>query len=80
MPTDDFEQAALDWASELAAGPSAVAGLAKQAIDRGLDLDLADGLRLEQDLFVASFGTEDSQIGVASFREHGPGKASFTGR
>jgi hypothetical protein len=26
------------------------------------------------------FGTEDSQIGVASFREHGPGKASFTGR
>ena len=27
-----------------------------------------------------SFRTEDSQIGVASFREHGPGKAAFTGR
>jgi len=80
VPVDDFEQAALDWVAELAAGPGAVTGLAKQAIDRGLDLDLADGLRLEQDLFVESFRTEDSQIGVASFREHGPGKASFTGR
>jgi len=80
VPVDDFEQAALDWAAELAAGPGAVVGLAKQAIDRGLDLDLADGLRLEQDLFVDSFRTEDSQIGVASFREHGPGKAAFTGR
>ncbi len=80
VPTDEFEAAALAWAAEFAAGPSAVAGLAKQAIDRGLDLDLAAGLRIEQELFAESFRTEDSQIGVASFREHGPGKASFTGR
>ena len=26
------------------------------------------------------FRTEDSQIGVKSFLEHGPGKAEFTGR
>lgn len=80
VPAEDFEQAALDWAAEFAAGPSRVAGLAKTAIDRGLDLDLADGLRLEQDLFAESFRTEDSQVGVASFREHGPGKATFSGR
>jgi enoyl-CoA hydratase len=80
VPTEDFEAAALAWATELARGPSAVAGLAKRAIDGGLDLDLAAGLRLEQDLFVESFRTEDSQVGVASFREHGPGKATFTGR
>lgn len=79
VPADDFEQAALDWALEFAAGPSTVAGLAKAAIDRGLDADLATGLRIEQDLFVESFGTNDSQIGVASFNEHGPGKAEFTG-
>lgn len=79
VPDDEFESAAVEWASAFAAGPSAVAGLAKQAIDRGLDLDLADGLRLEQELFVESFRTDDSQIGVASFREHGPGKADFTG-
>jgi len=80
VPTDDFEAEARAWAAELAAGPGAVAGLAKRAIDEGLDLDLAAGLRLEHDLFVESFRTEDSRIGVASFREHGPGKASFTGR
>lgn len=79
VPDDEFESAALDWAATFAAGPSAVAGLAKQAIDRGLDLDLAEGLRLERELFVESFRTDDSQIGVASFREHGPGKADFTG-
>ena len=80
VPVEGFEDAALTWAAEFAAGPSAVAGLAKAAIDRGLDMDLPDGLRLEQDLFVESFRTEDSQTGVASFREHGPGKARFTGR
>ncbi|WP_436793192.1 enoyl-CoA hydratase/isomerase family protein [Actinospongicola halichondriae] len=79
VPADEFEQAALDWAGTFAAGPSTVAGLAKAAIDRGLDTDLATGLRIEQDLFVESFATEDSQIGVASFNEHGPGKADFTG-
>lgn len=80
VPAEDFEQAAIDWALEFASGPSQVAGLAKAAIDRGLDTDLAAGLRIEQELFVDSFGTEDSQIGVASFNEHGPGKATFTGR
>ena len=53
--------------------------LAKQAIDIGLSVPLAEGLRVEQDLFVESFRTNDSQIGVASFLEHGPGKAEFTG-
>jgi len=80
VPTDDFEAAALAWAAELAAGPSAVAGLAKRAIDEGLDVDLAAGLRLEQELFVESFRTEDAAIGVESFRTQGPGKATFQGR
>ena len=79
VPAAEFESAALAWAAELATGPGVV-GLAKQAIDEGLDRDLAAGLRLEQGLFVDVFRTEDSQIGVASFREHGPGKAAFTGR
>jgi enoyl-CoA hydratase len=80
VPVEDFEAEALAWAAEFAAGPGVVAGLAKEAIDRGLDTDLAAGLRIEQELFVESFRTEDSQIGLASFREHGPGKAEFTGR
>lgn len=66
-------------AGELASGAVVAQGLAKQAIDRGLDGTLGDGLALEQDLFVEVFGTQDARSGVASFLEHGPGRATFTG-
>ena len=68
------------WAAELAAGPVVAQGLAKRAIDRGLDITLDGGLDLEQQLFVEVFGTDDARIGVESFLEHGPGKATFKGR
>ena len=71
---------ALELAGQYATGAVVAQGLAKQAIDRGLDGSLDAGLRLEQDLFVEVFGTDDARIGVASFLEHGPGKATFTGR
>ena len=71
---------ALELAATYASGPRAAQALAKQAIDRGLDTDLATGLRLEQDLFVEVFGTDDARLGVASFLEDGPGRATFTGR
>jgi enoyl-CoA hydratase len=49
-------------------------------VDEGLSRELAAGLALERELFVDVFRTEDSQIGVKSFLEHGAGKATFTGR
>lgn len=77
---DDLDDRALALAGELAAGAVVAQGLAKRAIDEGLQGDLAAGLALEQDLFAEVFATEDARIGVASFLEHGPGKAAFTGR
>jgi enoyl-CoA hydratase/carnithine racemase len=71
---------AFSWATELARGATAAQGLAKQAIDQGLDRSLTAGLDLEQQLFVEAFATDDARIGVASFLEHGPGHATFTGR
>ncbi|MEO6988755.1 MAG: enoyl-CoA hydratase-related protein [Aquihabitans sp.] len=71
---------ALAWAAELAAGATVAQGLAKQAIDDGLDSTLGDGLELEQRRFVEVFGTDDAAIGVASFLADGPGHATFTGR
>jgi enoyl-CoA hydratase len=71
---------ALERAGELARGAVAAQALAKRAIDEGLDGTLADGLSLEQELFADVFATEDARIGVASFLEHGPGKADFVGR
>ncbi len=55
-------------------------GLAKGAVDRGLEGTLADGLTIEQDAFAAAARTEDAARGIASFNEHGPGKATFVGR
>ena len=55
-------------------------GLAKRVIDDGLGVPLAEGLDAEADAFVDVFATEDAQTGVASFLEHGPGKATFSGK
>jgi enoyl-CoA hydratase len=80
VPTDELEARARTRAAELARGALAAQALAKRAIDDGLDLTLAQGLALEQDLFEEVFATDDAGIGVASFLESGPGKATFTGR
>jgi enoyl-CoA hydratase/carnithine racemase len=80
VPAAELLDSAIAWAAEFAAGPLMVQGYCKRAIDGGLDGSLAAGLTLEQDMFVASFRTEDSQIGVQSFLAVGPGKAKFTGR
>jgi enoyl-CoA hydratase len=80
VPGDELFDRAVEWAAELAAGATVAQGLAKRAIDRGLDGDLDAGLDLEIDLFAEVFTTDDAGVGVTSFREHGPGKARFTGR
>ena len=80
VPADQVLSTALGWAAELARGPVVAHGLAKRAVDEGLDGSLGDGLDLEQDLFVEVFKTEDARTGVQSFLEQGPGKATFTGR
>jgi enoyl-CoA hydratase len=79
VPNDEVNARALALAAECARGAVLAQALAKRAIDDGLSRSLADGLRLEQELFTESFRTNDSQIGVKSFLEHGPGKARFTG-
>ena len=79
LERDDLLDRALALAGELARGPLRAQALAKQAIDDGLQVTLAEGLALEQASFVEVFSTDDARIGVASFLEHGPGRAEFTG-
>jgi enoyl-CoA hydratase/carnithine racemase len=74
-----LELETLEFASRLAGGPVVAQGLAKRAIDDGIELPLAEGLALERELFARSFATRDAEIGVRSFLEHGPGKAKFVG-
>jgi enoyl-CoA hydratase/carnithine racemase len=77
---DDLHDRAFTAAAEYARGAVVAQGLAKRAIDNGLSTTLAAGLREEIDCFVEVFASDDAQIGVKSFLEHGPGKALFTGR
>ena len=77
---DDVYTEALALARTLATGPAYALRAAKEAIDRGLEADLDTGLEIERVQFSALFATEDRAVGMASFIEHGPGKAQFTGR
>jgi enoyl-CoA hydratase len=76
---DDVYAAARDMAVSYATGPALALRAAKEAIDEGLEVDLDSGLRIERKLFAGLFATEDRGIGMASFVEHGPGKAEFVG-
>lgn len=77
---DALTERALALAAEVAAGARTGQAICKRLIDEGLSASLAEGLALERDGFVEVFRTDDASIGVASFLEHGPGKATFTGR
>ena len=70
---------ALELANSVASGATVATALIKRAVDEGMQTDLAQGLALELELFEEVFHSTDSQIGVASFLENGPGKASFNG-
>ena len=74
-----LHERALALAAEVAKGATVASALVKQAVDAGLNMPLAGGLAGEKDLFVEVFKTNDSQRGVKSFLENGPGKAAFEG-
>jgi enoyl-CoA hydratase len=71
---------ALSWAAEFAQGPLVALAAAKRVIDAGMDQPLPDALEREVDAFVSVSDTDDARLGVASFLEHGPGRARFVGR
>jgi enoyl-CoA hydratase/carnithine racemase len=80
VPAAELLDVATDWAAGFARGAVVAMGLAKRAVDRGLDGSLGEGLDIEADAFVEAFATEDAAVGVRSFLEDGPGKAQFVGR
>lgn len=76
---DDVYAAALEWAGQFTGAASYALRAAKQAIDSGLEVDLASGLEFERIAFASLFATDDRTIGMESFVERGPGKAEFVG-
>jgi enoyl-CoA hydratase len=80
VPDSDVYATAVEMMSRYVSGPALALRAAKQAIDHGLDVDLATGLEIERVHFAALFATEDQREGMQSFLANGPGKATFSGQ
>ncbi|MDA0635325.1 enoyl-CoA hydratase-related protein [Nonomuraea sp. MCN248] len=78
VPDAEVHQAALDWAATFTGGPAIALRAAKQAVDRGLEVDLDTGLEIERLQFSGLFATEDAKNGMTAFAEKST--PSFTGR
>jgi enoyl-CoA hydratase/carnithine racemase len=80
VSAEDVADRAAEVAGSYARGPTVALAAAKQAIQNGMEMDIANGLLLERHAFAALFATEDQKIGMASFLERGPDVARFVGR
>lgn len=78
VPAGEVYTAAQAWARTYAEGPTYAIRAAKEAIDRGLEVDLETGLEIERMLFAGLFATKDREIGMAAFVERSP--AQFQGK
>jgi enoyl-CoA hydratase/carnithine racemase len=79
VPKAEVFARAREWAVQFVNGPAYALRAAKEAVDRGVDVDLQTGMEIERQQFVGLFATEDRTIGMRSFVENGPGKALFVG-
>jgi len=72
VPSNTLMETAAALAREMASrGPLALR-FAKEAVSQGLDMTLAQGLRLEADLYFLLHTTKDRVEGIRSFREKRP--------
>jgi enoyl-CoA hydratase/carnithine racemase len=79
VPAAEVYSAARARVAGYVGGPAYALRAAKEAIDRGIEVDLESGLEIERMLFAGTFATKDRATGMRSFVEKGPGKARFEG-
>ena len=77
VPGDQLMHEGLEVAKTIAAKAPIAVRVAKQALQRGLDMDVANGCVLETSLFAYAFGTADRKEGMTAFLEKRA--ASFKG-
>ena len=78
VPAAEVYTAAQEWARLYVDGPTYALRAAKEAVDRGLEVDLETGLEIERMLFAGLFATRDREIGMKAFVERA--KAEFEGK
>ena len=67
--TDEFQRKVIEYAEKLAQGPLEAMAAAKICVNKGIELSLADGLKLENELVTPLYGTEDAAEGSRAFVE-----------
>ncbi len=72
VPRENFYDAALALARELAAKPPLALRLAKEAVLKAHELSLSDGLEYERKLFYMLFASDDQKEGMRAFLEKRP--------
>ncbi len=77
FPADELMAQVMATAQVLAAKGRVSLRVAKEAVDLGLDTDLATGLKIEQNAFALCMASEDAREGTRAFIEKR--KANFTG-
>ncbi|MGH7962393.1 MAG: enoyl-CoA hydratase-related protein [Candidatus Binatia bacterium] len=78
VPLADLMTEATALAQKLAAKPPVAIQQAKTAINAGIDMDLENGCRFENETFALTFATEDKMEGMKAFLEKR--EAKFQGR
>ena len=61
LPNEAFVSAAIEWCDRIARNPAAAVFAAKQAVVKGLSLPLAEGLRLEGELFASINASDEAR-------------------
>ena len=69
VPRDRLDEATRELAEKVLASAPVAARYAKEAVGKGMDITLEQGLRLEADLSVILQSTADRAEGIASFEE-----------
>jgi enoyl-CoA hydratase/carnithine racemase len=78
VPEDEVEKTVMDTAREMVSRAPVAVRYAKEAVRDGMDMTLAQGLRLEADLYFLLHTTRDRTEGITAFREKR--KPVFEGR
>lgn len=78
FPADKLTEETEVYARKLAAGATVAVGQIKQAVYRGISMNLRDALALERELIEPLFDTEDAKEGFAAFAEKR--QAAFKGK
>lgn len=72
VPGEELLPRAENLAREILANAPVAVQLARDAVRRGLELPLADGLRVEDDLLAIAMATEDAREGPLAFAQKRP--------